>query len=244
MDTSTVNWLEIATAISAVLAGSVVQGAVGFGLALVSAPVLILIDPRFIPAPLLLASLSLILLTAYRDRQGIDLSGLRWAVIGRLFGTGVGVVALTMISGSQLTLTFGVIVLVSVGLSASGLHLRPNPIPLIGAGTVSGFMATTSSIGGPPMALLYQHESGTRLRGTLAGFFIVGVSISLVSLALIGRLGQEELKLALILQPGILIGFAASSKAIDWLDGGHTRLAVLTVAAVMACVVILNELYN
>ncbi len=238
------NWLEIATAISAVLAGSVVQGAVGFGLALVSAPVLILIDPRFIPAPLLLASLSLILLTAYRDRQGIDLSGLRWAVIGRLFGTGVGVVALTMISGSQLTLTFGVIVLVSVGLSASGLHLRPNPIPLIGAGTVSGFMATTSSIGGPPMALLYQHESGTRLRGTLAGFFIVGVSISLVSLALIGRLGQEELKLALILQPGILIGFAASSKAIDWLDGGHTRLAVLTVAAVMACVVILNELYN
>jgi uncharacterized membrane protein YfcA len=239
-----VNWLEIATAISAVLAGSVVQGAVGFGLALVSAPVLILIDPRFIPAPLLLASLSLILLTAYRDRQGIDLSGLRWAVIGRLFGTGVGVVALTMISGSQLTLTFGVIVLVSVGLSASGLHLRPNPIPLIGAGTVSGFMATTSSIGGPPMALLYQHESGTRLRGTLAGFFIVGVSISLVSLALIGRLGQEELKLALILQPGILIGFAASSKAIDWLDGGHTRLAVLTVAAVMACVVILSELYN
>ena len=238
------NWLEIATAISAVLAGSVVQGAVGFGLALVSAPVLILIDPRFIPAPLLLASLSLILLTAYRDRQGIDLSGLRWAVIGRLFGTGVGVVALTMISGSQLTLTFGVIVLVSVGLSASGLHLRPNPIPLIGAGTVSGFMATTSSIGGPPMALLYQHESGTRLRGTLAGFFIVGVSISLVSLALIGRLGQEELKLALILQPGILIGFAASSKAIDWLDGGHTRLAVLTVAAVMACVVILSELYN
>ena len=238
------NWLEIATAISAVLAGSVVQGAVGFGLALVSAPVLILIDPRFIPAPLLLASLSLILLTAYRDRQGIDLSGLRWAVIGRLFGTGVGVVALTMISGSQLTLTFGVIVLVSVGLSASGLHLRPNPIPLIGAGTVSGFMATTSSIGGPPMALLYQHESGTRLRGTLAGFFIVGVSISLVSLALIGRLGQEELKLALILQPGILIGFAASSKAIDWLDGGHTRLAVLTVSAVMACVVILNELYN
>ena len=211
---------------------------------MVSAPVLILIDPRFIPAPLLLASLSLILLTAYRDRQGIDLSGLRWAVIGRLFGTGVGVVALTMISGSQLTLTFGVIVLVSVGLSASGLHLRPNPIPLIGAGTVSGFMATTSSIGGPPMALLYQHESGTRLRGTLAGFFIVGVSISLVSLALIGRLGQEELKLALILQPGILIGFAASSKAIDWLDGGHTRLAVLTVAAVMACVVILNELYN
>ena len=94
------------------------------------------------------------------------------------------------------------------------------------------------------MALLYQDESGTRLRGTLAGFFVVGVSISLVSLALIGRLGQEELKLALILQPGILIGFSASSRAIEWLDGGHTRSAVLTVATVMACVVILNELYN
>ena len=238
------NWLEIAIAISAVLVGSVVQGAVGFGLALVSAPVLILIDPRFIPAPLLLASLSLILLTAYRDRQGIDLSGLRWALIGRFAGTGVGIIALTLISGSHLTLTFGVIVLASVGRSASGLHLRPSPMTLIGAGTISGFMGTTSSIGGPPMALLYQHESGVRLRGTLAGFFVVGVSISLVSLALIGRLGQEELKLALILQPGILIGFSASSRAIEWLDGSHTRSAVLTVATVMACVVILNELYN
>ncbi|MEC7769142.1 MAG: sulfite exporter TauE/SafE family protein [Acidobacteriota bacterium] len=235
------SWIEIAIAISAVMVGSVLQGVVGFGLALTSAPVLILIDPRFIPAPLLLASLSLILLTAYRDRQGIDLSGLRWAVTGRLAGTGVGIIALTKIPGDQLILTFGVIVLVSVALSASGMYLRPSPKTLIGAGAISGFMGTTSSIGGPPMALLYQHASGTRLRGTLAGFFIVGVSISLVSLAFIGRVGREELGLALMLQPGILLGFAVSSRAIGWLDGGHTRSAVLTVAAVMAVVVILNE---
>ena len=44
-----------------------------------------------------------------------------------------------------------------------------------------------------------------------------------------------------MLQPGILLGFAVSSRAIGWLDGGHTRSAVLTVAAVMAVVVILNE---
>ena len=79
------------------------------------------------------------------------------------------------------------------------------------------------------------------MRGTLAGFFSVGVSISLVSLAFIGRVGREELGLALMLQPGILLGFAVSSRAIGWLDGGHTRSAVLTVAAVMAVVVILNE---
>ena len=135
------------------------------------------------------------------------------------------------------------LVLISVGLSVSGLHLRPDRRTLIGAGTLSGFMGTTSSIGGPPTALVYQHAPGTRLRGTLAGYFIVGVSISLAALAAIGRLGQAELWLALLLQPGILAGFAVSSRAIGRLNEGHTRPAVLTVATVMAIVVIVRALW-
>ncbi len=57
------------------------------------------------------------------------------------------------------------------------------------------------------------------------------------------EVGQDELWLALLLQPGILAGFAASSRAIGRLDEGHTRPAVLTVAAVMAIVVILRALW-
>ena len=236
------SWIDIAIALSVVCFGAILQGSVGFGLAMVSAPVLVLIDPQFVPAPLLFGALSLTTLTAYRDREGIDLSGLHWALMGRVAGTAVGLFALTRLSGDRFILAFGVLVLISVALSVSGLRLSPTPRTLLGAGALSGFMGTTSSIGGPPMALVYQHAPGALLRGTLAGYFIVGVSISLVALAAIGRLGVQELWLALVLQPAIFVGFAVSSKAVARLDAGRTRPAVLTVAAVMALVVIVREL--
>lgn len=236
------NWIEITIAVSTVGVGALLQGSVGFGLAMVAAPVLFLIDPRFVPAPLLVAALTLTVLTAYRDRAGIDLSGLQWALLGRVAGTAAGLFALTRLSGDRFILGFGVLVLIAVALSASGLHVKPNRGTLIGAGTLSGFMGTTTSIGGPPMALIYQHAPGTQLRGTLAGYFIVGISMSVAALAIIGRVGVQELWLALLLQPGIVVGFTASSKAVGRLDRRHTRPAVLTVAAVMALVVIVREL--
>ena len=218
-----------------------IQGSVGIGLAIVSAPVLILIDPRFIPGPLLCAALALTALMVYRDRQAVDLSGLQWALLGRLIGTAAGLMALTLISTDRLTLTFGLLVLLSVAISLSGIHMRPTRSTLIGAGSLSGFMGTTSSIGGPPMALIYQHAPGARIRGTLAGFFIVGVSISLVALAAIGRLGRTEFTLALILLPGIVTGFAISSRTARVFDRGYTQPAVLTVAGIMGLIVVLRQ---
>jgi hypothetical protein len=237
-----VNPLEIALAVTTVAVGALLQGSVGFGLAMVSAPILVLIDPRLVPAPLLFGSLSLTLLMAYRDRAGIDVFGLQWALLGRLGGTAVGLYALSRLSGDRFILAFGVLVLIAVGLSVSGLHPRPTRRTLLGAGLASGFMGTTTAIGGPPMALVFQHAPGAKLRGTLAGYFIVGVSISLAALAAIGRLGATELRLAVLLQPGIVVGFAVSNRLIGRLDGGQLRPAVLSVSAAMALVVILKEL--
>ena len=235
------SWIELTVAVSSVAIGAMIQGSVGIGLAIVSAPVLILIDPRFIPGPLLCAALALTALMVYRDRQAVDLSGLQWALLGRLIGTAAGLMALTLISTDRLTLTFGLLVLLSVAISLSGIHMRPTRSTLIGAGSLSGFMGTTSSIGGPPMALIYQHAPGARIRGTLAGFFIVGVSISLVALAAIGRLGRTEFTLALILLPGIVTGFAISSRTARVFDRGYTQPAVLTVAGIMGLIVVLRQ---
>ena len=237
------NPLEIALAVTTIAVGALLQGSVGFGLAMVAAPVLVLIDPRFVPAPLLFGSLSLTALMAYRDRAGIDFFGLQWALLGRLGGTAVGLYALTRLPSDRFIFAFGVLVLLAVGLSVSGLHLRPTRRTLVSAGIVSGFMGTTTSIGGPPIALVYQHAPGPKLRGTLAGFFISGVSISLVALAAIGRLGTTELWLAAMLQPGVVVGFAVSNRLIGSLNPARLRPAVLTVAAAMAIVVILKELF-
>ena len=79
--------LEIAAAAGIVGAGAILQGAVGFGFAVVAAPLLLLIDARLVPGPLVFAALVLVVLMALRDRRGTDLAGVGWILLGRLPGT-------------------------------------------------------------------------------------------------------------------------------------------------------------
>ena len=235
--------LEIAAAAGIVGVGAALQGAVGFGYAIVAAPLLLLIDPRLVPGPLVFAALVLVVLTVLRDWRGADLTGVGWILVGRLPGTAAGAAVLSAIPASLLPLPLGALVLVAVGVSASGLRVRPTRGALVSAGAASGLMGTITSIGGPPLALVYQDSPGAQLRGTLAGNFAIGALFSLTALFLVGRFGEIELSLALVLIPGTLLGFAVSGHLARILDGGYTRPAVLTVSAVAALSVIARQLF-
>jgi uncharacterized membrane protein YfcA len=226
----------VTTAIVAV--GAVVQGTVGFGLGLFAAPLLMLIDPRLIPGPLLVGSGVLTLLMARREWHAVQGRDLAWSLGGRVVGTLVALAVLTTLARDQLDLLFGALVLAAVALTSTRVRLRPGPKSLAGAGALSGLMGTTTTVGGPPMALLYQHEPGPRLRGTLAAFFVVGVVMSLAGLRVIGRFGALELRLAALVVPGILLGYALSRKTVGVLDRGFIRPAVLGISAAAALLVI------
>ena len=58
------------------------------------------------------------------------------------------------------------------------------------AGATSGVLGTATSIGGPPMALVWQNSSGPKLRGTMSGFFLVGSVLSIAVLAITGGVGR------------------------------------------------------
>ncbi len=232
-------WL-LADAVVAV--GALLQGAVGFGVALVAAPVLALLDPGLIPGPMILAALVLTLLMAVRDRRGMDLRGLSWAIPGHLAGTAAAAVLVAAIPPRGLGVTFGILILLAVGLSAVGRAPPVRRDTLLGAGLLSGFMGTTTSVGGPPIALLLQGAEGPRLRGTLSGFFFLGGLVSLVGLAAAGRFGLPEAAQGLALVPGILAGFALSHRAARRVDRGWVRPAVLAVAAAAAMGVLIRSL--
>ena len=223
------------------IAGGLVQGSVGFGFALIAAPVLALIDPRLIPGPLIFAGFFLVILQTARERRHIDLTGLKWLVGGRLPGTIAAAAALSVLPERWMGLAFGALVLSAVVMSAGGLRIKPNPWTLVIAGTLSGFMGTISSIGGPPLAIVYQNESGARLRGTLAINFVIGTVLSLIALAAVGRFGGAELRLGLVLVPGIIAGFFLSKWTAPLLDRGYTRPTVLTLSALAALAVILRQ---
>ncbi len=234
-------WLPWLAASAAVAFGAMVQGAVGFGMALVAAPLLVLIRPELVPGPLLVSGLALTLLVARRERDSIDLLGVKWGIVGRLPGVALGAVALALVPIEEMSLLVGLSVLVGVALTATGLRVSPTPRILLAAGFVSGVFGTIASIGGPPLALVYQHASGPRLRGTLAGYFIIGSLMSLVALIVVGRFGRSELLWTLALLPATALGFAFSGRLTGWVDAGRTRRAVLGITLAAGVVAMLRS---
>ncbi len=223
-----------------VFIGTLLQSSVGFGLGPIAVPLLVLIYPGFIPGPLLLSALILTLLMAWRDHRSIHIQGVKWAVPGRILGSILGAELLVVIPNNSLNILFGTMVLFAVLISFSGLQLRLKPWNIFAAGTFSGLMGTTSAIGGAPMALVYQRQKGPEIRGTLSSIFVFGTLIAILSLVLIKRFGMAEIRLALILIPGILLGFWASRWTSRLLDRGLIRPAVLVISALAGVAVLIK----
>ena len=221
---------------------AILQGAIGFGLGLIAIPVLIYLDLRFVPGPLLVAALTLHMLVLRRDRSGVDRSGLAMLLSGRVLGTIPAAVLLAHLPLDSMKILLAAVVLAGALMGMLHPGGRPTPAVLFGAGTVSGFMATAAGLGGPPVALVYQREPGLRLRGTLAAYFIVGTVLSLAALTWAGRFGEEEMRLSALLIPGTVIGYFMSRRAAAYLDAGRTRVAVLAASSLAAVSVIVTVL--
>lgn len=229
-------------AAAAVLVGAVVQGSIGFGLNLIAAPVLALVDPDLVPGPAIVIAFVMTLLVTGREWRDIDLREVRWAFCGRVPGSLAGAAAVAALSPRSLSLAIGAIVLVAVAITASGVHVTPTRGVLVGAGAVSGLMGTASSIGGPPMAMALHGSTAAAMRGTLSAFFMLGTVVSVVLLGAIGEFGTADLVASLVLLPPVLLGFAASRVVAPHVHGTRLRTGVLVLSTVAAVSVIATAL--
>jgi uncharacterized protein len=222
--------VTIALAGLAIALGALVQGSVGFGIALVSAPLLAIIDPALVPVPMLLLTTVHAMLMLRREHRDTDWTGVGWALLGRLPGIAIGVLAVALLPPRLFGLAVAVIVLGCVALSVVRWRPRPTVPALLLAGVVSGAGGTASAIGGPPVALLYQHAHGARVRATLAAYFVVGSLLSLAGLLVGGQFSGGALEAAALMAPFLIAGFALSGPVRRHLDHGWTRPAVLAMA--------------
>ena len=242
LDSVSISLWQYVLAILVVAVGAMIQGSLGFGLGLVSAPALALIDATFIPGPLLLVGVAVTLTVFLRERGAVDWKGMKWAIFGRVVGTIAGGWAVVAFSKDAVIVLVAVLVLAGVLMTSVGWKIKTNRITLSTAGIVSGVMGTLTSVGGPPMALVYQRETAQKLRATLAGFFLVGATFSLLTLAVSGGMSQHDFALGALMLPGYVIGMIANRWASKFLDKGYSRVAVLTFSA-LSSVVLLLEVY-
>lgn len=214
----------------AVAAGACLQCSLGFGMGLLCAPVLALLNPDLVPGTLILLAVVVTSALAVIGRQALELRELGWAMAGRVPGTFLGASILLILPTRGLEALFGVTVLFAVLLSVFGFRPVVNRPALFGAGAVSGVMGTAVSTGAAPLAWLMQERHGSRLRANLSTFFFVGSVISGVVLAATGQIGVPELRDTALLLPATAVGAIASRWAVRALDPQTTRYTVLAIA--------------
>lgn len=225
-----------------VLLGALVQGLVGLGVGLVAAPMITLLAPDLMPAALLLVALLMPLVMLVHEHHEIDWRGLWWSLPSRIPGTAVGVWLVATFSDRGLGIVVGTMVLVSVVATYRAIEVPINRSTLLGAGFVSGVTGTATSIGGPPIAVLYQHRPAHQIRSTLAVYFLIGAALSLIGLALGGAVEGRHLWFAAMWTPALLLG-AWSARAVRRItDPASIRLGVLAVCAASAVALLVRSL--
>jgi uncharacterized membrane protein YfcA len=222
--------------------GAIVQSGIGLGLGLVAAPIVTLAFPETMPGALLIAATVLALFVLVKEVKHADWHGLGWAFAGRLAGTPLGVWFVAAIPAKALGPAVGTMVLVAIGASLWRSAIPRNPGTLFTAGLFAGGLGTATSIGGPPMALLYQREDGPMVRATLSLFFTVGAFLSVVTLKIVGQLPTRQIWAGLSLTPFVILGFAISGPFRRLLDRGGTRQAILAITGFSALTLIVRSL--
>jgi uncharacterized membrane protein YfcA len=222
----------------AVLTGGVVQSMVGFGMAVVAAPFVVLLAPDLMPVALLVPALALPLLQLAHAERDVAWRPLGWAVAARTLATPVGVAVVALVSPRAIAALVGVLILLTVALSVRTIELRPTPVNAAAAGAVSGVSGTAAAIGGPFLALVLQHERPERVRSTLAVFFLAGSVLGLVGLRAGGQLTAQQVLVGGLWVPFVLLGYAAAVPLRARIDPDRFRRIVLGFCVVASVVVI------
>ncbi len=233
---------EFAAVTLVVAVGSVVQAISGVGAGFLIVPLLAWIDVSLIPGPVVLGSMSLSGTMGYRERRHIDFAHMPMVFLGMIPGAVAGAYLLSRVSFDELGMMFGAVMLIAIIITASGFRF-----PLTGgsaglAGAVAGVMGTSSGIGAPVLALLYQDQSGPRVRATLAVLYAGASFLIIIMLFGFGKFGIVEAVSGLLLMPGYMLGYALSHRLTARIDTGGTRAAVLLVSAAAALSLILRGL--
>lgn len=231
------SWPGLAAVLAVFCAGAV-QGSTGFGFNMLAAPLLAIIDQAFVPGPMLVMATAVCIGGAVAERSQVNRRDLGFALTGRAVAATGAALVVGLLSPEGFAGLFGFAILLAVALSLSGLKVQTTPGTLFGAGLISGFMGTLTSIGAPPMAIAYQNAEPARMRATLNAYFFVGGLISIVALLAAGRFGLHDLALGAMMTPFALAGFLASGCGRRLMDKGRVKPVVIAVSSASAIVLL------
>ncbi|MGU3268052.1 TSUP family transporter [Pseudomonas paraeruginosa] len=227
-----------------VLGGSLVQGLLGIGFGLLAAPLLYLLDPSYVPGPILLLGFLLACCMLLGKQQALAWRRPMPAILARLPGAWCGGLLLGLLPGAWLGLLLGACVLLATVTSYRWLEIRCNARNLVFAGFCSGLMGTATSVGGPPMVLVYQTCERFSTRDELATFFLLTTPVSLLVLSYQDLLPADYLSTSCKLAPAVLAGYGIARCLGSRFDRHSPRHLMLLLSLLASCWLLANNLWQ
>lgn len=232
-------WLYAALAL---LAGCTIQTAVGFGMALIAAPIIVMINPLWVPYVLTVTALALSLGNTWNQRHDIQWEQLVPPMISRIPGTVIGTWVLALIAVQWLQVIVAVMVLLTIFVTMRMKPFASTPFNMGVAGFVSGITGTTTGIGGPPMALVMQHSEGKHARANLSVYFVFSCVVSLIGYMWAGLMSPDQWVVSITMIPVAISGFYLGKVLRPWVDN-RFRPVLLFTCGVSATVALVNVFF-
>jgi len=231
----------------AVLFAAFVRGVAGFGLALILAPILLIIlDPKsVVVVNLLLGVISNILVILYGFRNKY-LNRIILMAASSLPGIAIGIWIITIIAPSFLKVIIGAITIlfvVPLTLGFARVFVRERLACGV-SGFLSGILSSSTSLGGPPVVLLMYNQKWDKetIHSSLAVYFLFICVCSLISLAVVGLVDVQTVISAATLIPALLIGIGLGMVTFRRVNVRFFRMLTLGIVVVTGIMGILSGL--
>jgi len=227
---------------------SFLQTITGFGYALSATPLLALIlDPKDAVMFVLFTGIITKLALLCRLWHQSSFSAIRLLFAASLAGALPGAYVLKIVSNATLKLTIGlVLIIITVAMARDfRVTIREPRLAQSVVGVVSGFLATTTSLSGPPVVMYYLNEQLTKetIRANLTRYFILSNTASLVLSYFFGTLKPELLAAnTLICLPAIVLGVGLGEKLFAKFNANIFKKLALAVIAASAIISIFSGL--
>ncbi|MEJ2667314.1 MAG: sulfite exporter TauE/SafE family protein [Deinococcales bacterium] len=216
-----------------------VTGLTGFGFALVSVPLLLLVmDPASTVTTVLVIGQATSTVNALTSRRHVESAMLRWLLPGAIPGLIAGSYALRWVDPVLLKLVAATLVVAFTAVLALGQpqlmarRQRRARTSLIGG--ASGLLATSVGLSGPPIVLLLSavQPDKDRSRATLAAYFATTGPFGLAALLLQRSTPAHAWAVALLLVPVALVGRALGSRTHHRTPQRAFRMLTLSITLV------------
>jgi uncharacterized membrane protein YfcA len=212
-------------------------------MAVIAAPIIVLFRPEWVPIILTIVALALSVQNAWNQRSGIQWKAMSPAMISRLPGTFIGAWVLSILPIQLLQIMVAGMVFVAIFVTAFAKPFPASVKNLSIAGFISGIAGTTTSIGGPPMALVMQHGNSHNTRANLSIYFAYSCVVSLISYQAIGLMTKEMWLAGASFIPVGFLGYFVGVRARGWVDQ-RFRTLLLILCSISALIALYGAVFQ